>query len=196
MTFTEYTVKEFGHLFALKGITESEMTEHLKLYKGYVTNLNALHAKITEIVQAGNAGSLEFCELNRRIGFEFNGMRLHELYFENLSGTGSEPSTLVVQSIESAFIDVKNWEMEFRKIAAMRGVGWTMLYKDPANGSLSNHWIGMHEEGHPAGCKPILVMDCWEHAWAGYLKPTERGKYIDDFFANIDWGVVEKRLTE
>ncbi len=72
----------------------------------------------------------------------------------------------------------------------MRGVGWVILYRDPVTGSLSNHWIGLHEEGHPAGFTPLLVMDVWEHAFTG----LERPKYVEAFLANADWSRVETRL--
>ena len=192
-TRVKYLPKTFPGLTKLQGITQTEVDEHLKLYLGYVTNTNLLRENIARIVEEGMAGSVEFSELVRRLGFEINGMRLHELYFENLGG-GSKPGTDFKVAIEEAFGCWENWEIEFRKIASMRGVGWAILYKDPKTGFLGNHWIGLHEEGHPAGFTPILVMDVWEHAWTAYLKPTERGRYIDDFFANINWKAVEGRL--
>ncbi len=192
-TRVKYVPRTFPDLKKLRGISQTEVDEHLKLYLGYVTNTNLLREKIGGIVEEGTAGSVEFSELVRRIGFEYNGMRLHELYFENLGGD-SQPGTNFKVAIDEAFGCWENWEVEFRKIAAMRGVGWAILYKDPVTGFLSNHWIGLHEEGHPAGFVPILVMDVWEHAWTAYLKPTERGRYIDDFFANINWKAVESRL--
>lgn len=194
-TLTKYVPKTFPGLNKLHGITQTEIDEHLKLYGGYVTNTNLLREKIAGIVEKGEAGSTEFSELVRRLGFEYNGMRLHELYFENLGGRAA-PGPAVKADIEEAFGCWENFEIEFRKIAAMRGVGWAILYKDPETGFLSNHWIGLHEEGHPAGFTPLLVMDVWEHAWTAYLKPTERGRYIDDFFANINWKTVEDRLAK
>lgn len=190
----KYEPKTFPHLRGLKGITPVQIEEHLKLYGGYVNNTNILREKIARIVDAGEAGSVEFSELVRRLGFEYNGMRCHELYFDNLTGTPVEASRGLKAAIEESFGGWASWEIEFRKIAAMRGVGWVILYKDPETGYLSNHWIGLHEEGHPCGFIPVLVMDVWEHAWTAYLKPTERGKYIDDFFSNINWEAVGGRL--
>ena len=82
------------------------------------------------------------------------------------------------------------WEKEFRAIGAMRGIGWAILYRDPLTRRLSNHWISLHQDGHPAGFQPVLVMDVWEHAYTG----LERARYIDAFFANLDWEEVEARL--
>ncbi|MBI4664819.1 MAG: superoxide dismutase [Nitrospinae bacterium] len=189
-----YEPKTFPGLNNLIGITPVEIEEHLKLYNGYVANTNLLREKIGSMVVSGSAGTPEFAELVRRLGFEYNGMRLHELYFENLSGGGKRPSQMVVNALEDAFNGFGSWETLFRKVAAMRGVGWVILYQDPLNENLSVHWINQHEDGHPVGFNPILVLDCWEHAWTAYLRPTERAKYIEDFFTNIDWDVVERRF--
>jgi Fe-Mn family superoxide dismutase len=193
-TLVKYEAKTFPKLATLRGITQTEIEEHLKLYKGYVNNANLLREKIRHMVESGGTDQPEFSELSRRLGFEINGMRCHELYFGNLAGGTGEPGKILKTAVEESFGSWENWVTEFRKTAAIRGVGWVILYKDPETDLLSNHWIGMHEEGHPIGFTPLLVCDVWEHAWTAYLKPTERAKYIDDFFRNIDWDVVEKRL--
>ncbi len=196
MPVEKFEAKTFPHLKKLVNITGGEMEEHLKLYNGYVTNINTLRETIADLVTSNEAETPVYAELVRRLGFEYNGMRLHELYFENLSGEGKNPNENDKEVIGKAFDEWKNWETHFKKMAMMRGVGWVILYKDPESGNLSNHWITLHEDGHPAGFKPILVMDCWEHAWAGYLKPTQRATYVDDFFQNIDWSAIGKRLAE
>jgi Fe-Mn family superoxide dismutase len=76
----------------------------------------------------------------------------------------------------------------------MRGVGWAIAYQDPKTGRISNHWITLHEDGNVAGYKPILVMDVWEHAFLLDYKPADRPKYIEAFFANVDWKAAESRL--
>lgn len=187
--------KQFG-LAGLKNITEEQISEHLKLYAGYVKNTNTLREKIAEMVKGGSAGSPEYGELVRRLGFEYNGMRLHELYFDNMSGKGGNPDAApkLKKALESAFDGWNHFETHFTKVAAMRGVGWTILYQDKISGNLSVHWINLHEDGNPAGFNPLLVMDVWEHAFTVYLKPTQRAKYIEDFWANIAWEVVQGRL--
>ena len=191
---TKYAAKTFPNLRGLKGITPVEVEEHLKLYGGYVNNTNLLRGKMGLMVETKQAGTPEFSELARRMGFEYNGMRLHELYFENLAGTQRNPSSHLKTTIEDSFGSWENWQTEFRAMAAMRGVGWVVLYKDQEWGLMVNQWIGMHDEGSLIGLTPILVMDVLEHAWTGYLRPTERAEYIADFFSNIDWEVVERRL--
>ncbi len=195
MPVKHFEEKKFN-LTGLKKITEDQIAEHLKLYAGYVKNTNILRDKISEIVKGGNAGSPEYSELVRRLGFEYNGMRLHELYFDNMSGSGGNPDDApkIKKAIEDDFDGWDNFQNHFTKTAAMRGVGWTILYQDTVSGNLSVHWINLHEDGNPVGFNPLLVMDVWEHAFAVYLKPTQRAQYIEDFCANIDWKAVEARL--
>jgi Fe-Mn family superoxide dismutase len=188
MTATmEYPVRDFGRVRGLKGIPDPLVEHHLKLYAGYVKNLNLLRRR----VPAAEPGTPEFSELHRRVGFEVNGMRLHELYFENLSPAGGAPDSGLRSALSVGWGSVDAWRQEFVAVGAMRGVGWAILYRDPADGRLSNHWIGLHEEGHPAGFAPILVMDVWEHAFTG----MERPKYIEAFLENVDWERVERRLA-
>jgi len=191
-----YKEQTFPNLKGLKNITDEQIDVHLKLYAGYVKNTNTLNEQLAAIIQKGESGTPTYAELTRRLGFEYNGMRLHELYFRNLSGSGGgdpKGSTLV-KKIESSFGSFENWKQDFGKIGAMRGVGWAMTYYDACHDRLSNHWITLHEEGHPAGFNPIIVMDVWEHAWSVYLKPTERAKYIEDFFSNLDWNKSNERI--
>jgi Fe-Mn family superoxide dismutase len=151
-----------------------------------VKNTNLLRQHLA----GAKPGTPEWSEMLRRMGFELNGLRLHELYFENLrpggAGVARETTDLLGESWKSSDI----WEREFRAVAAMRGVGWAILYRDPMTMGLSNHWITLHQEGHPAGFTPILVMDLWEHAFTG----MERARYIDAFFDNLNWTEVEARL--
>ncbi len=191
-----FPVRTFDNLASLTSITKDQIDVHLKLYAGYVNNTNTLREKIAALVKSGNAGTPEYGELVRRLGWEYNGMRLHELYFENLTANGGEHTTapILLRKIEAEFDGWENFKTHWNKVAAMRGVGWNILYQDPATKNLSVHWISSHEEGHPAGFKPILVMDIWEHAWSVYLKPTERAKYIEDFWTNIAWKVAQDRL--
>jgi Fe-Mn family superoxide dismutase len=184
----EYPLRDFPNVRGLKGIPDALVEAHLKLYAGYVKNLNLLRQRL-----GGRApGTPEFSELHRRVGFEINGMRLHELYFDNLSPAGGMPGVPVRDAMSKEWGSFEAWQAEFAGVGAMRGVGWAILYQDPSGGALSNHWIGLHEEGHPAGFRPILVMDVWEHAFTG----LERPKYIDAFLSNVRWETVETRLIE
>lgn len=192
-----YKPREFN-LAGLSGISDRTLEMHFGLYQGYVKNTNELTAQLMEMVQKRKVAATNpaYSELTRRLGFEYGGMVLHEYLFENMAPQGrGAPTRQLKLALEQNFGSVENWKAAFVAVGNMRGVGWAILYQDPATGQLSNHWIALHQDGVPSGFKPILVMDVWEHAFLLDYKPSERGKYIDAFFSNIDWGVLDKRLA-
>ncbi len=195
-----YPVRQFN-LHGLEGISDRTLELHLKLYEGYVTQTNLLQAKIQELFADGEISEDErpaYSELKRRLGFEYNGMVLHELSFENLKQGGREPTpgSRFVTAAESSFESFDRWRSDFVNVGKLRGVGWAICYLDGSNGRLSNHWVTLHEGGNIAGFKPLLVLDVWEHAYLLDCGPAERGKYIDAFFANVCWDCVERRFPE
>ena len=196
----KYSERDFSKVRGLSGISDNQITEHLKLYAGYVKRTNALTEKLFGLCSEGKASGADpvYAELTRRMGFEYNGMILHEYYFGNMKpGAQAEPPSggKLKKAIESSFGGKYDlWLADFRAIAAMPGVGWVITYQDPSTGWLSNHWITLHQDGVPAGFKPLLVMDVWEHAFMRDYQATERSKYVDAFFKNVDWEACEKRL--
>ncbi|MBK7838842.1 MAG: superoxide dismutase [Candidatus Obscuribacter sp.] len=198
IAYKPYVEQDFKHLLGLTGISDNTLEIHFKLYAGYVANTNTLNQKVIELTEAGKSGSPEYAELKRRYGFEYNGMRLHEYYFGNLKVGGSElkESSEIGKAIIDTYGSIETWKNDFFKVGAMRGVGWAILFQDPETKVLSNHWITLHEEGNIAGFKPLLVMDVWEHAWLLDYKPADRPKYIEAFYANVDWAKVESRLIK
>mgnify|MGYP003578935585 FL=1 len=197
-----YKARQFN-LSGLKGISDKTLEMHFKLYEGYVKETNNLTERITEFIKDGNVDQEEmpaYSELTRRLGFEYNGMVLHEYYFDNLQsggGTGDAAKTSqFVKAAEATFGSYDIWKADFVGIGKMRGVGWAICNQNPANGRISNHWITLHETGNVAGFNPILVMDVWEHAFLLDYKPAERPKYIEAFFSNIAWDMVENRLKK
>ncbi len=200
-TMTPYKARQFN-LSGLKGISDETLDMHFKLYEGYVKETNTLTEKITEFIKDGKVDQEEmpaYSELSRRLGFEYNGMVLHEYYFENLQSGGGrgdpERNSKFIKAAEGSFGSYEIWKADFVGIGKMRGVGWAICYQDPRNDRLSNHWITLHETGNVAGFTPIVVMDVWEHAFLLDYKPAERPKYIEAFFSNIDWSAVDRRLT-
>jgi superoxide dismutase, Fe-Mn family len=194
-----YNVRPFD-LHGLVGISDRTLEMHLKLYEGYVQATNQLTTQIGEMLKDGRIDHEEmpaYSELTRRLGFEYNGMVLHEYYFENLQKGGAtkpDQGSAFVKAAEDSFGSYDMWKLDFSTVGKMRGVGWAMCSLNPANRRLSNHWISLHEHGHVAGFIPLLVMDVWEHAYLLDYKSTERVSYIEAFFANIAWKAVEKRL--
>ncbi|MDT7689842.1 MAG: superoxide dismutase, Fe-Mn family [Acidobacteriota bacterium] len=198
----EYKAKQFD-LSGLNGISDQTLEMHFKLYEGYVTNTNTLTHKIAEILQDGRVDQEEmpaYSELTRRMGFEYNGMVLHEWYFGNMkkgsTTTDPEKNSRLYQLAEASFGSYEIWKADFMSVGKMRGVGWAVCYQDPVNERLSNHWITLHEVGNIAGFVPILVMDVWEHAYLLDYKPADRPKYIEAFFSNINWAACEQRLQQ
>ena len=197
-----YQPRQFN-LSGLKGISDQTLEMHFKLYEGYVKETNNLTERIAEFIKDGNVDQDEmpaYSELSRRLGFEYNGMVLHEYYFDNLQsggGTGDPAKTSqLVKAAEATFGSYDIWKADFVGIGKMRGVGWAICYQNPANGRISNHWITLHETGNVAGFNPILVMDVWEHAFLLDYKPAERPKYIEAFFSNVNWNAVDERLKK
>lgn len=196
-----YEPKTFP-LSGLHGISDQTLEVHFKLYEGYVKETNHLHEKLSEFLADGKVDQEEmpaYSELNRRLGFEYNGMVLHEYYFGNLTRSGGgDPAnrSAFYTAAARTFGSYDIWKVDFVGVGKMRGVGWAICYQDPMTGRLSNHWITLHEVGNIAGFKPILVMDVWEHAYLLDYKPADRGKYIEAFFANVCWDTVERRTAE
>ncbi|MGZ8444962.1 MAG: superoxide dismutase [Candidatus Binatia bacterium] len=169
----------------------------MKLYDGYVKNTNLITEQLAEMMRQKKAAATNpaYAELKRHLGFEYGGMVLHEYYFAILASDPGTPTNNFKSAVEETFGSFENWKTDFVRVGNMRGVGWAILYQDPVTEQLSNHWIELHQQGVPSGFKPIVVMDVWEHAFLLDYKPAERDKYIDAFFANIDWHRIDDNLT-
>jgi superoxide dismutase, Fe-Mn family len=189
-----YTAKDYSKLLGTPGFSETLLKNHFTLYQGYVANTNKVLDILGLMAKDGKAGMPEYAELKRRLGWEFNGMRLHELYFENLGGRAPlDPAGKLGRRIVEQYGDLEAWEKDFRATGAMRGIGWVALYEDPANGRLINFWINEHDVSHPAGCAPLLIMDVFEHAFM-LDYGLKRADYIEAFFKAVDWAAVGSRL--
>lgn len=190
-----YQAKNFDYLLGTNGLSEQLLKNHFTLYQGYVNNTNKILERLNNILKEGKTEELEYAELKRRLGWEFNGMKLHEYYFENLSKNRTEinKKSNLIKKINEDFNSYELWEKDFKAIGTMRGIGWTILYYDAINKKLINTWINEHDLGHLSGSFPILVMDVFEHA---YLTDygLKRLDYINVFFNNINWQIVEKRF--
>jgi Fe-Mn family superoxide dismutase len=189
-----YTAKDYKSLIGMKGFSDTLLNNHFTLYQGYVTNTNKVLDTLAAMLKDGKVGTPEYAELKRRLGWEFNGMRLHEYYFENLGGKAPlNKSGKLGKKLAEEFGSYESWEKDFRGTGTMRGIGWTILYQDNLTGKLINQWINEHDTGHPAGCTPILVLDVFEHAFM-IDYGLKRADYIEAFFNNINWGEAEARL--
>lgn len=190
-----YEPKNYDSLLGTPGFSDALLKNHFTLYQGYVKNVNTLSQELDALRQAGKTNTPVYAELKRRFGWEFNGMRLHELYFENMKNGGAklDPDSSLWKQMDKDFGAKPAWRDDFKAVAGMRGIGWAILYYDPVGGKLFNIWVDEHDMGHLAGAVPILVMDIFEHAYA-LDYGIKKAEYIDAFFEAIDWETVSSRF--
>ena len=194
----KYTPMQFPQLKGLKGLSDAVLETHFKLYEGYVNRTNKLTEPLSALQLKGEAAGTNpaYAEMTRRLGFEYNGMVLHEYYFGNMKpgGSGGTPPGKLKKAMEESFGSFENWFADFKAVATMPGIGWAVTFQDPRTGWLSNHWITLHETNNIAGFTPVIIMDAWEHAFTPDYKANERAKYVDAYFSNIDYDACEGRL--
>lgn len=190
---TSYTAKDYSNLIGMPGFSDNLLQMHFKLYQGYVKNANDL---LTKLKAMTDTSSYEYGALKRRLGWEFDGMRLHELYFGNLGGTAPlDKKTDLYKALLSQFGSYEKWKADFIATGTIRGIGWALLYLDPIEGRLINVWINEHDTGHLVQGRPILIMDVFEHAYMPQYG-LDKAKYIDAFFNNINWDIVSQRYSD
>jgi len=190
-----YEQKNFESLLGTKGLSDALLKNHFTLYQGYVTNTNKVSDALNSLAKEGKAATPEYAELKRRFGWEWNGMRLHELYFGNMvkGGKPIDKNSNLSKKMAADFGSYENWEKDFRATGALRGIGWIVLYHDVASGRLFNTWINEHDVGHLSGATPLLIMDVFEHAYMVDYG-LKKADYIEAFFKAIDWTAVVTRL--
>jgi len=182
----------------LKGISEKNIEEHLKLYSGYVKHTNLILEKIVELKVDSEKNAYALGEVQRRFGFEYNGMRNHEVYFDSLS-LGPKDLTKggeLEKCFDYLWGSYDNWLAEFKAIALTRGVGWAMLYLDRKEHRLLNTWVDEQHLGQLQDCSLILGLDMWEHSYVADYQPSGKKQYVEDFFENLNWEVIEKNFEE
>ncbi|MFN3693196.1 MAG: superoxide dismutase [Candidatus Paceibacteria bacterium] len=189
-----YTPLSF-EIRALDGISSETIEEHINLYNGYVKHVNLIAEKIEAFNHDPENNNYAISEMQRRLGFEFGGMRNHEYYFTQLEG-GSKalPEGKLKELIERQWGSVEAWQARFEKIAMTRGVGWAMLYHDPHTDQLVVTWVDEQHIGQLADLDIILALDMWEHSYMRDYVPSKKKEYIDAFFRNLNWEVVAGRV--
>ncbi|MBX4209258.1 Fe-Mn family superoxide dismutase [Candidatus Parcubacteria bacterium] len=178
---------------ALKGISAKNIEEHLKLYSGYVKHANLILEKIEEMSKDSEKNAYALGELQRRFGFEFDGMRNHEYYFSHFEGGPKAPDakSALRSAIEAEWGSFDGWLARFKAIAMTRGVGWAILYYDAHTDRLVNAWVDEQHLGHLTGLSPVLALDMWEHSFVADYQPSGKKNYVEDFFANLNWQTAE-----
>ena len=190
-----FAAKDYAGLLGTPGFSDVLLKNHFTLYQGYVTNTNKVLDALAQMLKDGKTAAPEFAELRRRLGWEFDGMRLHELYFENLGGKSAlDAGGKLAKKLAEDFGGIEAWQKDFKAVGAMRGIGWAVLYQDPGSGRLIDFWINEHDGGHPAGGRPLLVMDVFEHAYM-IDYGLKKADYIEAFFKAVAWAAAEARLA-
>ena len=192
----EYKEQQFN-LPKLEGISEDQVKVHLGLYAGYVKHVNLIREKIHELEsEDAEKHAYTIAELRRRFSFEFDGMRMHEYYFESLEGGAQAVSEGALQSaLAEKYDSFDTFITHFKAVGMSRGIGWTVLYFDPKGKTPHVTWVGDHELGVLAGLPILIAMDMWEHAFMVDFTPAEKSQYVDAFLNNLNWGVVEERFN-
>ncbi len=192
-----YTAHEF-QIPELAGISKKTIEEHIKLYQGYVKNFNGIMDRLGELMADPEKNAFIIGELHRRIAFEFNGMRNHEFYFHSLEG-GAKPlpaDSEFKKAMEQEAGSIDNFLMGFKTLAMTRGIGWAILYWDKQAGQFMPAWIDEQHLGQLNGLSPVLMLDMWEHSYLMDYTPGEKKKYVEAFFANVNWEVIEKNFKQ
>ena len=190
-----FAARDFSGLLGIGGLSDRLLQVHFELYQGYVKNAGRMLDELDELRESGRTDAAAFAELKRRFGWEYDSIRLHELYFENLSKELREPDpdSPLQRRLAEDFGGADGWQKDFRATAAMRGIGWVVLYHDPIRNRLLNAWIDQHHVGSLVGAAPILVVDLWEHAYlADY--GTNKGDYVDAVLRSLDWDRATARF--
>jgi len=190
-----YTAKEFS-FGEIKGLSVRSIEEHLKLYEGYVKNTNLILNTMKE-AQENGVHEYELSEMQRRLSFEFDGMRNHELYFSQIEAGSKEinEDSSLYNKISEQWGSFENWTNDFINLSKTRGVGWAIMYFDEENDRLINHWVDEQHIGHLTGLKVIFALDMWEHSYVGDYWSSGKEQYIEDYLSNVNWNIVENRFT-
>lgn len=182
----------------LKGISKKTIEEHFKLYAGYVKHANLVLEKISEMKKDSMANAYALGEVNRRFGFEYNGMRNHEIYFQSFEGGAKslDEKSKLGKKITGTWGSFDAWLTEFKSIAMTRGIGWAMLYYDHKDDRFLNAWVDEQHLGQLQNCALILGLDMWEHSYVSDYQPSGKKNYIEDFFTNLNWDIVSARINK
>ena len=195
MSFPKLEAKKFASIRDLNGISARTMEEHYELYKGYVGKVNEIQGKLDGVDRASaNQIFSDLRALRVDLSFAIGGVKNHEIYFGHLGGKGGAPTRKLSEMIKRDFPSYDAWLADF-KASGLAARGWVWLAYDHDLSMLTTV-VGDAQNTFPLwNATPILALDVYEHAyWLDYGRA--RAKYIDAFFNNLDWGVVEQNLEK
>ena len=182
-------------LLELDGISRETVEAHYRLYEGYVNKRNEILARLGSVdLASANQVYSEFRALKIELSFAIGGIKNHEIYFEYLGGDGGAPEELIGRLIERDFGSVEDWARDL-KATGMAGRGWAWTAYDWDEGRLFNY-VGDAQNSYPIwNATPLVALDVYEHAYFIDYQ-TDRGSYIDAFFDNLDWDVVNEWVSD
>lgn len=187
--------KEFNKsIFEMKGISKKTVEDHLKLYQGYVNKYNEITEKIQSLTEDDYAKANQVFStirsLKTELSFAWGGVVNHELYFNHLGGTGGTASSSLLQQIEKDFESFESYKKDM-KASAIAARGWVWTVWNSREQKLMNH-IGDSQNTYALWeTTPIVALDTYEHAYFADFG-VNRGQYVEAFFENMDWNMVEK----
>ena len=192
-----FTPKTFT-IPVIEGISQKTIDEHLKLYQGYVKHSNLIQEKIAEYKVDSEKNAYVLGELSRRFAYEFDGMKKHEYYFDQLEGGHKEMDmeSALMKQVEKDFGSAENWLAEFRTLCLTRGIGWAVLWYDKVSGKLLNSWVDEQHLGQLNGLSFIYGIDMWEHSYLMDYIPGDKKKYVESYLNATNKDVSAKRFEE
>jgi Fe-Mn family superoxide dismutase len=186
----EITPRELkAALLELDGISRETIEAHYKLYQGYVNKRNEILGKLAEVdLESANQVYSTVRSLKVDLTFAIGGIKNHEIYFEHLGGTGGDPSGLFADLVRRDFGSIATWRADL-KATGMAGRGWAWTAYDWDEARLFNY-LGDAQNTFPVwNATPLVALDVYEHAYFIDFG-TDRGEYIEAFFHNLDYDVV------
>jgi superoxide dismutase, Fe-Mn family len=189
-----YQVRPFD-LSGVQGLSKKAIDLHLGLYKTYVEQLNKLLEQSPE--RSAGASPLALDGYNRRFAFEYNGVALHELFFEQLAGKHRQPRSdgEFLEALHESYGDFAGWKSSIEALAKTRGVGWVLTLRERGAERLHNCWIDLHQLSLPANCEIVFALDLWEHAYMIDFTAAQRADYVKIILENVDWPVLDQRFA-
>jgi len=189
-TFEEISARPLDpRLLQLDGISRASIEAHHRLYQGYVAKRNEILGLLGDVdLERANQVSSDLRALKVDLTFALGGIKNHEVYFAHLGGEGGDPDGAFRMLVERDFGSVESWRADLRATAmAARGWAWTAFDRD--EGRLFNY-LGDAQNTFPVwNATPLVALDVYEHAY--FLDyQTDRASYVDAFFENLDWDVV------
>ncbi len=191
-----YTARTFN-LPELAGLSKKQIEVHLALYEGYVKHVNLITQMIAKLkAEDADGNAFVINELRRRLGFEFDGMRMHEYYFEQFEGEkGGSPESALALAVKEKYGSGENFMSHIKEVAGTRGIGWVVVYSDPRAKTIHTAFVEDHQLGQLAGLPILLAVDLWEHAYMVDYVPAQKKEYVDAFLENVNWSVIEARFN-